>query len=173
MRTRQGLGVLAATMLTAAAGAALAYPPKEGDWVALSNNAGSAIAAWDTADFVGAINGAPAGDSDAARAILRQRMAGFDGACALIREQIGSGGLFGPDLWTQGFRQTCWAMATLEKDFTPSNQAKVCGEAKDAINFFRQYRPARAPAAYPLATEHVARFVAINESIKSVVKACK
>lgn len=173
MRIRQGLGVAVATALTIAAGTAQAYPPKESDWTALSANAGAAIAAWDAADFVGAVNSAPAGDSNAARAILRQRMAGFDAACGKIRDQIGSGGLFGPDLWTQGFRQTCWAMATLEKDFTPSNQAKVCGEAKDAINFFKQYKPARSPAAYPLAAEHVARFVAINETLKQTVQRCK
>ncbi|MBI5941769.1 MAG: hypothetical protein HY859_15240 [Caulobacterales bacterium] len=173
MHTKRAIGILAATALTIAAGSAQAYPPRESDWVALSTNVGAAIAAWDKADFIGAINSAPAGDSGAARAILRQRMAGFDAACGAIREQIGSGGLFGPDLWTQGFRQTCWAMATLEKDFTPSNQAKVCGEAKDAINFFKQYKPARSPAAYPLAAEHVARFVAINETLKQAVQRCR
>lgn len=173
MKFKQGLGVVAATVLTVAAGTAQAYPPKESDWVALSANAGAAITAWDKADFVGAINSAPAGDSDAARAILRQRMVAFDAACTKIRDQIGSGGLFGPDLWTQGFRQTCWAMATLEKDFTPSNQAKVCGEAKDAINFFKQYKPARSPVAYPLAPDHVARFIAINETLKQAVQRCK
>ena len=36
MRTRQGLGILAATVLTAAAGAALAWPPEAEEPVALS-----------------------------------------------------------------------------------------------------------------------------------------
>jgi hypothetical protein len=166
-------GVLAATALTAAAGGAAAYPPRDADWAALETNAGAVIAAWDQMDFVATYNATDMSDMGAFRATMKARMAGVNAACAQVRDQIGSGGLFGPELWTQGFRQTCWALATFQKDFTPSGGDKLCGEAKDALNFFKQYKPAKSPARYPMAGVHVTRFVEINETLKTTVRKCR
>jgi hypothetical protein len=169
-------GMLAAVALTAAAavaGTAAAYPPKDDDWKALETNAGAVIAAWDQMDFVATYNAADMSDMGAFRATMKASMAGVNAACAKVRDQIGSGGLFGPELWTQGFRQTCWAMATFQKDFTPSGGDKLCGEARDALNFFKQYKPAKSPARYPMAAVHVTRFIEINETLKTTVRKCR
>lgn len=173
---RRVAGMLAAVTLTAAAavaGTAAAYPPKDADWNRLETNAGAVIAAWDQMDFVATYNATDMSDMSAFRATMKARMAGVNAACAQVRDQIGSGGLFGPEMWTQGFRQTCWALATFQKDFTPSAGDKLCGEAKDALNFFKQYRPAKSPTQYPMAGAHVSRFIEINETLKSTVGKCR
>lgn len=173
-KTRRGLaGVAAALTLAGAASTAAAYPPKDADWVALQTNAGAVVAAWDEMDFVATYNATDMSDMGAFRATMKARMAGVNAACAQVRDQIGTGGLFGPEMWTQGFRQTCWAMATFQKDFTPSAGEKLCGEVKDSLNFFKQYRPARSPAQYPMAAVHVGRFIEINETLKSTVGKCR
>lgn len=172
-KPRRLAGVMAAAALTATAGSAAAYPPKDADWTALEANAGAVIAAWDQMDFVATYNATDMSDMGAFRATMKARMAGVNAACAQLRDQIGSGGLFGPEMWTQGFRQTCWALATFQKDFTPSGGDKLCGEAKDALNFFKQYRPAKSPARYPMAGVHVSRFAEINETLKSTVGKCR
>lgn len=175
MRTMTGrtAAVLAAVALTVAAGTAAAYPPKDADWTALESNAGAVITAWDAMDFIATVNATDTADMGAFRATMKSRMAGVNAACAQVRDQIGTGGLFGPEMWTQGFRQTCWALATFQKDFTPSAGEKLCGETKDALNFFKQYKPAKSPARYPMAGVHVSRFIEINETLKLTVKGCK
>lgn len=170
---RAGAGFAVALGLSVVATTAAAYPPKDADWTALQNNAGEVIAAWDALDFVSTVNATDTADLATFRASMRAKMVGVNAACAQVRDQIGAGGLFGPEMWTQGFRQTCWAMATFQKDFTPSAGEKLCGEAKDAIKFFRMYKPAKSPAQYPMAGAHVTRFIEINETLKLTVKGCK
>lgn len=167
-----GLFGAAVLALSQASAPAYAYPPKDADWVQLSANAEAILTAWTELDFVRAFNDSP-DDLDGMQAAMRQRMSSVNAACTVMRDQIGTGGLFGPDMWTQGYRQTCWALASFQKNSARTLADKVCDETKSALNFFRAFRPKKWPAAYPKAQAHITGFEAINEQLREVIRAQK
>lgn len=164
--------LIASLCVLAAATPAFAYPPKTADWQALSQNAADAIAAWNAADYPALTQAAPE-DEEAQRAYFSETLAAVDQVCTRLRAQIGTGGLFGPDMWTQGFSQACWSIGSAQRSTGAVRGKKICQEAKASLNFFKQFRPARTPADYPLAAEHVAAFSEIAEMMKASVTGCK
>jgi len=147
---------------------AWAYPPKSADWVALGENNKALISAWQS--FGANIELAPTGGNlEAIQEQLKPQMASVNAACGRIRDQIGMGGLFGPDMWTKGFAQTCWALASFQKAGAHDFAAKMCGETKDALNFFHAFKPRKWPTDYPAAEADIASFVEINNGLRKLL----
>lgn len=155
---------------------ALAYPPKPQDWQALSANNAAFLAAW--VGFVS--NYKPGGGKslDEVQDDLASQMVSVNAACTQIRDQIGSGMTFGPEQWTKGFAHTCWALASFQKAGSRNLADKVCGETKDALNFFTAFKPKKWPQDYPEAQDHIAQFTQANHLLREVLfeagaKQCK
>lgn len=146
-----------------------AYPPKTQDWQALDSNNSRFLMAWDS--FVVQFQDGDATDLKSLQATMSAQMGEVNSACAAIRDQIGSGGLFGPEMWTKGFAHTCWALASFQKAGAHDLAAKVCGETKDAINFFTAFRPKKWPADYAAAQDHIGRFTKVNNDLREILTA--
>lgn len=156
---------------------ALAYPPKAQDWVMLGDNNKELINAYMQFGENVKISDSLESLKDIQEQFTAQ-MGGVNAACKKIRDQIGTGGLFGPDMWTQGFSQTCWALASFQKASNHSFNEKICSETKAAINFFKAFRPKKWPADYPQAEADMAKFVVINNTLREIMftagdKKCK
>ncbi|EGF89825.1 hypothetical protein ABI_42480 [Asticcacaulis biprosthecium C19] len=167
---------LLSTISLMCAAPAQAYPPKPQDWETLSANNAAFLGAWDA--FVYSYQPGGGKDLDEVQAELTQQMVAVNAACTQIRDQIGSGMLFGPEQWTKGFAHTCWALASFQKAGGRNLADKVCGETKDALNFFTAFKPKKWPADYPQAQEHIAQFSDANHLLREVLfdagaKQCK
>jgi hypothetical protein len=166
--------ILLALILLGMAGPAAAYPPKPQDWLNLRDNAEAVIEGWKQA--VGRTNEefdslTRLDDLSAIQSFLKERMGPLNAACGKMRDQIGSGGLFGPEMWTQGYRQTCWAIASLQ-NAKNNTRSKVCDESKSADRFFISFRPKKLPENYVEAGDHMRMFGAINKSLRDLLS-CK